>query len=132
MALSEWQPVTVALTSFFVYIACFFNILTSCCFWAWFSYCSCTHLDVKLVRLLCFSISIFCGLLNSVNQHIQLQEQTSVQTLHSICCHRKCEVSPKQDGRASCADKAIAGVQPDTLYRDLADLKAQKGDSNTW
>lgn len=62
------------------------------------------------------------------NQYIQLQEQTSVQTLHSICCHRKCEVSPKQDGRASCADKAIVGVQPDTLYRDLADLKAQKGD----
>lgn len=67
----------------------------------------------------------FCVLLNSVNQHIQL----GVQTLPSICCD--CEVSPEQDGRASGADDAIAGVQgvqPDTLYRDLVDLKAQRGD----
>ncbi|KAI3366512.1 hypothetical protein L3Q82_000642 [Scortum barcoo] len=44
--------------------------------------------------------------------------------LPSLCYHGKCEVSAEQDGRASGADEAAAGVpgvQPDALHRDLAE-----------
>ncbi|KAI3376306.1 hypothetical protein L3Q82_016414, partial [Scortum barcoo] len=50
--------------------------------------------------------------------------ETTVQTLPSICYHGKREVSAEQDGRASGADEAAAGVpgvQPDALHRDPAE-----------
>ncbi|KAI3354614.1 hypothetical protein L3Q82_019118 [Scortum barcoo] len=124
MAPSEWQPVTVALTSFFVYLDFFILLTFLYCFSTYTSRsCSRPHLDVKLGRDRRPPLN-FGGGEGGAEPELSTANGDNGTNLPSICYHGKREVSAEQDGRASGADEAAAGgpgVQPDALHRDLAE-----------